>query len=103
MKTPEQIAQASIASFTALYNAESIREVRAAIIGAIEADRAQRTSLTADGTERFYGMDLEEGVHDFPFGPETHGIVDEEEGGIIAYCHAVNTPRIVRALRDKEV
>lgn len=69
---------------------------------AILADRAQRAEpLTADGDERFYGMDLdEEDGHVFPFGPETHGIVDEEQGGIIAYCHPDNTLLIVRALRE---
>lgn len=47
---------------------------------------------------RFYGMDLDEELHDFPFGPDTHGIVDEEQGGIIAYCHSDNTMLIVNAL-----
>lgn len=68
--------------------------------GAAVGTWSTKPALTADGTERFYGMDLdEEDGHVFPFGPETHGIVDEEQGGIIAYCHESNTLTIVDALR----
>lgn len=34
----------------------------------------------------------------YPFGGDTVGIVDEEEGGIIAYVHQDTAPRIIRAL-----
>ncbi|WKW84968.1 hypothetical protein SEA_SALLYK_102 [Microbacterium phage SallyK] len=56
--------------------------------------------LTADGTEDIYGIDADiDDGHPQPFGPDTHGIVDERQGGVIAYCHADNTVRLVAALR----
>lgn len=64
-----------------------------------EADRAQREDLSATGEERFYGMDLDEAIHPLPFGLDTHGIVDENAGGIIAFCHSENTVMLVGALR----
>jgi hypothetical protein len=33
------------------------------------------------------------------FGSGMVGIVDENEGGVVAYCHADNAERLVRALR----
>ncbi len=34
-----------------------------------------------------------------PFGEETVGIVDENEGGIVAYVHANNAERTIEAFR----
>lgn len=34
-----------------------------------------------------------------PFGDDTDGIVDETQGGIILYCHRLNTSSILSALR----
>lgn len=34
-----------------------------------------------------------------PYGPDTFQVVDEKQGGVIAYCHSANADRIVAALR----
>lgn len=34
-----------------------------------------------------------------PFGDETVGIVDDNEGGVVAYVHSENAARLVEALR----
>ena len=34
-----------------------------------------------------------------PFGPDTVGVVDENEGGVVAYVHADNAQRLIDALR----
>lgn len=35
-----------------------------------------------------------------PYGDDTFQIVDEAQGGVMAYCHASNSDRIVAALRE---
>lgn len=48
-------------------------------------------------------MDIyaESAIHNtdvLPYGDETFQIVDEAEGGVLAYCHEDNAERIVAAL-----
>jgi hypothetical protein len=45
---------------------------------------------------RFWILDVE--IDSAPFGADTVAIVDENEGGIIAYVHRDNANRIVAAL-----
>lgn len=48
---------------------------------------------------RFWTFDAEpEEGHPQPFGSETFAIVDDVEGGVIAYVHSHTTPMIVTAL-----
>lgn len=50
----------------------------------------------------FY-WDMDTGPDDQrPFGPHTARIIQESKGGVIAYCHKVNAPRIVKALTAYE-
>jgi hypothetical protein len=50
----------------------------------------------------FY-WDMDTGPDDQrPFGPHTARIIQESRGGVIAYCHKTNAPRIVAALTAYE-
>ena len=49
---------------------------------------------------RYWGMDANpEDGHAQPYGTDTVGVVDEEAGGVILYCHRLNEDRILAALR----
>lgn len=64
--------------------------------------RAHIDDLTLDnsGETRFYIQEADaDAGHDFPFGPETMGIVDSEEGGIIAWTHSDHSATLLIALR----
>lgn len=56
---------------------------------------------TTDATDIIdtLGSDLTE--DELPYGKDTVGIVDENEGGVIAYCHKDTAPAILDALRVK--
>lgn len=57
-------------------------------------------SLDNSGETRFYIQEADaDAGHDFPFGPETMGIVDSEEGGIIAWTHSDHSATLLIALR----
>lgn len=51
------------------------------------------------GAPRFYMMDLEEDQQGADLYPETYGVVDEQQGGIIAYAAEDNARTIVDALQ----
>ena len=70
-------------------------KVRSLIVQAIEADRAQREPEE----EPIYWEDADAtALHALPYGDETAQIVDDAEGGVIAYSHRDNANEIVRAL-----
>lgn len=57
-------------------------------------------TLDNSGETRFYIQEADaDAGHDFPFGPETMGIVDSEEGGIIAWTHSDHSATLLIALR----
>lgn len=53
-----------------------------------------------EGEARFWAMFAEEqDGHLQPYGKDTVAIVDDEDGGVIAYVHSLNTTRFLDALR----
>ena len=69
--------------------------IRAMLVAAIEADRAQR-ELKEEPIYWDEADDDQPETH--AFGADTAQIVDEEQGGAIAYCHRDNANEIVKAL-----
>lgn len=55
--------------------------------------------METESEPRFWALDvtIEDG-HPQAYGSDTVGIVDEEAGGVILYCHELNASRIIAAL-----
>lgn len=61
---------------------------------------APHPTPTVNSELRYWAMEAEiRDGHVQPYGSDTVGIVDEEEGGVILYCHRGNEDRILSALR----
>lgn len=69
--------------------------------GFLPTDWAQSVPPEREEEDPRYWVLIAEGAdgHVEVFGTGTVGIVDEEQGGVIAYAHEANSGRILRALR----
>jgi len=54
-------------------------------------------------TERWIHDSIHEDTPEYAvFGPDTWGLVDEEQGGVIAYFHRNNAPMFAHMIKSKE-
>lgn len=101
MKTPGAIATDALTGYP-LGRDITREDVWQIVHDAIEEDREQGYAASADESSSIYWTDAptDSGeTYAHLYGAATAAIVDEAEGGIIAYTHAENAPRVVAALR----
>ena len=60
-------------------------------------DRSECPRDIENDGSRFWSIDVFEWTE--PFDGSTVGIVDENEGGIVVYCHENNADRVIEAFR----